>query len=66
MTPDATVVIASYPARHRADAIVEGLLRNKIPAMVVRALRRARAWDVVVLAGDVDRARAVIKGLGDD
>jgi hypothetical protein len=61
MTPDATVIIASYPARHRAGAGAEELRRHKIPAAVIASAQRAGAWDVVVRPDFAERAKALMK-----
>ena len=61
MSPDATVVIASYPARHRADAVAEELRNHKIPAAVIASAARAGAWDVVVRPNYAERAKALLK-----
>jgi len=66
MTPDATVVIASYPARHRADAIAEELRKHQIPAAVMASAARAGTWDVVVRPNYVDRAKALMKSPQDN
>ncbi|HZO29762.1 MAG TPA: hypothetical protein VFH48_27615 [Chloroflexota bacterium] len=61
MIPDATVVIASYPARHRADIVAEELRGHKIPASVIASAERAGAWDVVVRPNYAERAKALMK-----
>ena len=61
MTPDATVVIASYPARHRADAVAGELRTHKIPAAVIASSERVGAWNVVVRPNYADRAKALMK-----
>jgi len=61
MTPDATVVVASYPAQHRADAVAQELRKHKIPAAVIASAERAGAWDVVVRPNYAERAKALMK-----
>jgi len=61
MTPDSPIVIASYPDRHRADAVAEELRRSKIGAAVIPSADRAGAWDIVILRGEAGRARMVIE-----
>ena len=62
MNPDATVVIASYSARHRADIVAEELRGHKIPAAVIASAKLAGAWDVVVRPNYAERAKALMKG----
>jgi hypothetical protein len=65
MTPGGPVVVASYPARHHADAVAEELRGYKIGAAVVPSADRAGSWDVMVNASDAERASAAVKGLQD-
>jgi hypothetical protein len=55
------VIIASYLARHRADAVAEELRRNKIPAAVIASADRAGASDVVVRPNYAERAKALME-----
>jgi hypothetical protein len=63
MTTDAPVVVATYQARHRANALAEALRNHKIGAAAMASATRPGAWDVVVRPGFAERANELVKSL---
>ena len=60
---DGPVVVCSYPVRDHAEDFVAELRRRGIATVVVPSDHRGGDWDVLVPAGDAERAYNVVDAL---